>query len=84
MEASLQLSRAIDAKVKGFIGEIGFDLGVTKEGKIYLFEANSKPGRGIFSHARLKSEEARTRSLPMDYAIFLAKSAIEKQLVTTV
>ncbi|MBN8209307.1 YheC/YheD family protein [Bacillus sp. NTK071] len=84
MEASLQLSRAIDLKLPGFIGEIGFDLGVTKEGQIYLFEANSKPGRGIFSHARLKSEEARTRSLPMEYAIFLAKSAIEKQLVTTV
>ncbi|QHA90471.1 YheC/YheD family protein [Bacillus sp. N1-1] len=84
MEASLQLSRAIDKKVSGFIGEIGFDLGITKEGEIYLFEANSKPGRGIFSHPKLKAEEARTRMLPIEYAIFLAQSTIEKQLVTTV
>ncbi len=84
MEAALQLSRAIDENLRGFIGEIGFDLGITKDGDIYLFEANSKPGRGIFSHPRLKNEEARTRTLPMEYAIYLAKSAIKKQLVTTV
>lgn len=80
-EAALKLSHSLDRKIAGFIGEFGFDLGITKNGDIYLFEANSKPGRSIFDHKRLKGEELKTRILPMEYAIYLAKCAIEKQLV---
>ncbi|WP_377891465.1 YheC/YheD family protein [Alkalihalobacillus sp. R86527] len=80
-EAALKISHSLDHKIPGFIGEFGFDLGITKNGEIYLFEANSKPGRSIFEHKRLKAEEVKTRVLPMEYAIHLAKSAIEKALV---
>ncbi|GAA3330126.1 hypothetical protein GCM10020331_081410 [Ectobacillus funiculus] len=46
--AVLLLSESIDTHLDGCIGEIGFDLGLDKTGKVWLFEANSKPGRSIF------------------------------------
>jgi len=76
-DAALQLSKAIDEKVKGCIGEIGFDLGIDKQGKVWLFEANSKPGRSIFSHPKLKKNDLLTRRLALQYAVHLAEKTIK-------
>lgn len=74
--ASLDLSKALERNVEGVIGEIGFDLGIDRNGEVWLFEANSKPGRSIFNHPELKEFDLLTRKLTMDFAIFLTEQAI--------
>lgn len=74
--ASLLLSKALEKNIEGIIGEIGFDLGIDRNGEIWLFEANSKPGRSIFKHPELKEFDLLTRKLPMDFAVFLTEQSI--------
>ncbi|OZT11427.1 hypothetical protein CHN50_16730 [Priestia aryabhattai] len=73
---ALLISLSLDHQVDGLIGEIGFDFGVDTRGNIWMFEANSKPGRSIFSHPSLRKEDQYTRKLALEYAIFLSKQAI--------
>lgn len=74
--ASLLLSEALEKNMEGIIGEIGFDLGIDKHGEVWLFEANSKPGRSIFKHPDLKNFDLLTRKLSIAFAIFLTEQAI--------
>ncbi|WP_216829363.1 YheC/YheD family endospore coat-associated protein [Alkalihalobacterium elongatum] len=76
-QVSLTISRALDFQLEGCIGEIGFDLGIDRNGEIWLFEANSKPGRLIFEQGKLKREDIVSRELPLEYAIYLSKKAFE-------
>lgn len=75
-EAAITLSEKIDRHIKGFIGEIGFDLGIDTDGKVWMFEANSKPGRSIFSHPELKDADLNTRKASLQYGLYLSKKAI--------
>lgn len=74
--ASLQLSEALEKNMEGIIGEIGFDLGIDHNGDVWLFEANSKPGRSIFKHPELREFDLLTRKLSIAFAIFLTEQAI--------
>lgn len=76
-QASLLISEAIDTHLPGFIGEIGFDFGMDKERRIWLFEANSKPGRSIFYHPKLRNEDILTRKLSIEYAVYLTEKIIQ-------
>lgn len=78
-EAALEISESIDQVISGIIGEIGFDLGIDTEGRVWLFEANSKPGRSIFSHPSLRSHDLLSRTLPLKFAIYLMKQSIAKR-----
>ncbi|MFD0871880.1 MULTISPECIES: YheC/YheD family endospore coat-associated protein [Paenibacillus] len=55
----------------GRLAELGIDFGVDQDGRIWLIEVNSKPGRSVFR--LLCDEEARRNSLayPMAYASYL-------------
>lgn len=75
-QAALLLSHLIDEAIEGNVGEIGFDLGIDRNEKIWMFEANSKPGRTIFSHPKLRYDDQLTRRLPMDYAMYLHEKSI--------
>lgn len=75
--ASLLISEAIDTHMPGFIGEIGFDFGLDKEQRLWMFEANSKPGRSIFYHPKLRSEDILTRKLSIEYAVYLTENTIK-------
>jgi hypothetical protein len=75
-EAAIILSMSIDNNIRGFIGEIGFDLGIDQSGNIWMFEANSKPGRSIFCHPELKSADLLSRKASLEYGLFLSKRAI--------
>lgn len=77
-EAAILLSEAIDLKIKGFVGEIGFDFGIDQNGKVWMFEANSKPGRSIFSHPELKEADLTSRKLSLLYGLFLSEKAIKE------
>ncbi|HEY2420366.1 MAG TPA: YheC/YheD family protein [Neobacillus sp.] len=74
--AALLLSKALDQNIDGIIGEIGFDFGIDRNGDVWLFEANSKPGRSIFSHPELKEFDLLTRKLSIAFAIFLTEQAL--------
>ncbi|HET7656977.1 MAG TPA: YheC/YheD family protein [Bacillales bacterium] len=75
-QASLAISAVIEEKMEGTIGEIGFDLGIDHEGQVWLFEANAKPGRHIFTHPKLRVADQQSRKLPLAFAVFLARNAI--------
>jgi hypothetical protein len=76
VHAALLLSKSISNNMEGIIGEIGFDLGIDKHGDVWLFEANSKPGRSIFSHPELKDFDKLTCKLSLAFAVFLTEQAI--------
>ncbi|EIT85873.1 hypothetical protein A374_08559 [Fictibacillus macauensis ZFHKF-1] len=76
-EAALTLSKALDDCTSGIIGEIGFDLGMDQQGKVWMIEANSKPGRHLFAHASFREEEYATRCLPLQFAQYLASTQSE-------
>ncbi|WP_077617120.1 YheC/YheD family protein [Bacillus sinesaloumensis] len=76
-QAALLLSEVIDSRQKGHIGELGFDLGLDKNGSVWLFEANSKPGRSIFSHPKLRKYDKLSSRLPLQYAVYLTETTIK-------
>jgi hypothetical protein len=78
VRAALYLSKVLETQVEGIIGEIGFDFGIDKTGDVWLFEANSKPGRSIFSHPQLKDFELLSRKLSIEFGVYLAEKAITK------
>lgn len=75
-EACLTLSKCLEKKMDGIVAEIGFDLGLDRDGRVWLFEANSKPGRSIFKHPRLRSFDILTRKLSLAYSIYLTEQSI--------
>jgi len=74
--AALLLSKALDQNIEGILGEIGFDLGIDRNDDVWLFEANSKPGRSIFSLPELKPSDFLTRKLAIDFAVFLTEQSL--------
>jgi hypothetical protein len=73
---ALLLSQALERNMEGILGEIGFDLGIDRNGSVWLFEANSKPGRSIFKHPELKEFDLLTRKLSIAFSIFLTELSI--------
>lgn len=76
-KAALDIAAAIEDSIGGIVGEIGFDFGIDREGKVWMFEANSKPGRYIFSHPGLKESDYLTRKLALSFAVHLTERAIK-------
>jgi len=72
-QASIQLAEAIERNHPHRIGELGFDIGIDQKEHIWMFEANSKPGRSIFHHPSLKSEGAATLRHIFDYSMYLSR-----------
>ncbi|TGV23672.1 YheC/YheD family protein, partial [Mesorhizobium sp. M00.F.Ca.ET.186.01.1.1] len=71
-EASIRLATAIE-QAKGIdLGELGLDMGIDIHGHVWMFEANSKPGRSIFKHSRLRQADQESRKLLVDYSCYLA------------
>ncbi|SMF76522.1 YheC/D like ATP-grasp [Paenibacillus uliginis N3/975] len=55
-QTAVTLAEAIENHHSHVLAEIGFDIGIDEDEKIWMFEANSKPGRSIFSHPSLRVE----------------------------
>lgn len=75
-KAALDLAAAIEDNVGGIVAEVGFDLGIDRNGKVWMFEANSKPGRQIFSHPGLKESDTLTSKLALSFAVHLTEKTI--------
>lgn len=71
-ETAVQLAYAIESRVNQNIGELGFDIGIDESGHIWMFEANSRPGRSIFKHNSLKDADKKSIHLIVDYSRYLA------------
>lgn len=72
-KATIQLAEAIERNYRRTIGELGFDIGIDKKGNIWMFEANSKPGRSIFKHPGLKEQGKLSYKLIVEHCIYLSK-----------
>jgi len=78
ISSALKISKSLEKHTEGTIAEIGFDIGIDRKGRVWLFEANSKPGRSIFKHSSLKKDDLLTRRLSLEYAVFLHEQSIKK------
>ncbi len=70
---AIKLSEAIDRNHSHLLGELGFDLGVDNNEKIWMFEANAKPGRSIFKHPLLKAQGKASLFYIFEYCLYLSK-----------
>ncbi|MDL4842737.1 YheC/YheD family endospore coat-associated protein [Aquibacillus rhizosphaerae] len=75
---ALFLSTCLETRVPDPVGEIGFDLGVDEEGKVWLFEANSKPGFSIFNHPEIYKKSPKVLAYPYKYAFYLHNTLMNK------
>ncbi|MDQ0087017.1 hypothetical protein J2T12_000411 [Paenibacillus anaericanus] len=71
--AAISLAEAIESQQQHLIGELGFDIGIDKEEKIWMFEANAKPGRSIFKHPSLRSEGKASVEHILEHCLYLSK-----------
>ncbi len=71
-DAAIRLAVAIEEANQAPLGELGLDMGIDTHGQVWMFEANSKPGRSIFKHSRLKEADVFSRNLILDYSRYLA------------
>ncbi|MHA7964337.1 YheC/YheD family endospore coat-associated protein [Paenibacillus sp. CAU 1782] len=71
MEASSRAARSIEEAFGRFC-ELAFDFGVEPTGKVWLLEANSKPGRQSFRHIGDAEAQALSALRPLLYARYLA------------
>ncbi|MBB3108279.1 hypothetical protein FHS18_000307 [Paenibacillus phyllosphaerae] len=72
-EVSIKLCEAIERNFPHTLGELGLDIGIDKDGEIWMFEANAKPGRSIFGHPALKSQGRDSYSHIIDYCLYLTR-----------
>ncbi|MDP4097898.1 YheC/YheD family protein [Paenibacillus sp. P96] len=72
-KAAISLAEAIERQHSHLLGEIGFDLGIDQAEKIWMFEANSKPGRSIFQHPSLRAEGKASVEHILDHCLYLSK-----------
>jgi D-alanine-D-alanine ligase-like ATP-grasp enzyme len=72
-ETAIKLAEAIERKDEHTLGELGFDIGIDQNEQIWMFEANSKPGRSIFKHPALKGEGKAALQYVYDYCLYLSR-----------
>ncbi|WP_186579192.1 YheC/YheD family endospore coat-associated protein [Aquibacillus kalidii] len=68
---AVDLSYKLEQALEENVGEIGYDFGIDQEGKIWLFEANSKPGFSIYHHPGIEKLANHVLSYPFQYAFYL-------------
>ncbi|MFD0587171.1 YheC/YheD family protein [Paenibacillus sp. GCM10027627] len=70
--AAIELAKEIEKQHPHIIGEIGFDIGIDESGDIWMFEANSKPGRSIFKLPDLKNKGEASIKYIVDHCVYLS------------
>jgi hypothetical protein len=72
-QASVRLAEAIERRTPHQLGELGFDLGIDQNDRVWMFEANAKPGRSIFKHPSLKAQGRATLTNLFDYCLYMSR-----------
>ncbi|SMO33021.1 YheC/YheD family protein [Melghirimyces algeriensis] len=70
---SLNIPKQIESQ-HGRLLELGLDIGVDRNGHVWLLEANSKPGRSIFLKTGEQDVRVQSVRLPIEYAHSLFQS----------
>lgn len=73
-KTTIKLAETIERNDSRLIGELGFDIGIDKNGAIWMFEANAKPGRSIFKHPALKEQGRSSLKYILEYSIYLSRA----------
>ncbi|MBC8079202.1 MAG: YheC/YheD family protein [Gorillibacterium sp.] len=71
-DTSIKLAKAIEKAFPHMLGELGLDLGIDNNENIWMFEANSKPGRTIFKHPLLKSQGKDASKNIFEHCLYLS------------
>lgn len=71
-QTAIKLAQYIESSIGQDLGELGFDIGVDRQGRIWMFEANSKPGRSIFKHPSLKKANRESIRKILEYSFYLS------------
>lgn len=71
-QTAVTLAEAIEQNQSNVLAEIGFDIGIDENEKIWMFEANSKPGRSIFSHPSLRVEGKASVEHIFEHCLYLS------------
>lgn len=72
-DAAVRLSEAIERRYNHPLGELGFDLGIDQNDRVWMFEANAKPGRSIFKHPALKASGKATLVNLFNHCLYLSR-----------
>lgn len=72
-KVAVKLSEAIERNYPHMLGELGLDIGIDKNGGVWMFEANAKPGRSIFKHPALKSQGRLSMEYILEHCLYLAR-----------
>ncbi|TVY07413.1 YheC/YheD family endospore coat-associated protein [Paenibacillus cremeus] len=72
-ESAIKLAEDIERNYRHTLGELGFDIGIDMNERIWMFEANSKPGRSIFKHPALKEQGRASLQYIYDYCLYLSR-----------
>ncbi|MFD1957593.1 YheC/YheD family protein [Paenibacillus thailandensis] len=72
-DVAVKMSEAIERNYPHRLGELGLDIGIDKDGEIWMFEANAKPGRSIFKHPSLKAEGRASLSHIVEHCFYLSR-----------
>ena len=72
-ETAVKLSEAIERNYNHTLGELGLDIGIDRNGAVWMFEANAKPGRSIFKHPALKQQGRASLQYLLDHCLYLSK-----------
>jgi len=79
IESSVRVCRSLEGLLQGPVGEWGLDAGIDQNGRIWIFEANAKPGRAIFKHPDLREAGRRSARFAIEYAATLAGQPLRKE-----
>lgn len=73
---ALQVAMYLDDQLQGVFGELGLDMGIDQDDRIWLFEVNSKPGKAIFKIPSLKPQGVESARRIAEFALYLAKDRV--------
>ncbi len=86
--AILQTLNRLSAKIPplleqsfGRLLELGIDYGIDRSGRIWILEANSKPGRSAFEHLPDQQIKACSVVNPLRYARYLADRTLSNRVI---
>ncbi|MNI07033.1 Endospore coat-associated protein YheD [compost metagenome] len=72
-DSAIKLAEAIENNYNHLLGELGFDIGIDQNEKIWMFEANAKPGRSIFKHPSLKDQDKASLAYIYEHCLYLTR-----------
>lgn len=70
---AVRLSEAIERNYSHTLGELGLDIGIDRDGNVWMFEANAKPGRSIFKHPALREQGRASLEYILEHCLYLSK-----------